>query len=86
MINRLIDMEVLIPKNKQIINNIKTNSDYSIQEYAIAFIYGMSENQKDRFKKMLENNIECGMSVAKSYGVDYSDFIEEVKKQLKVEV
>ena len=86
MINRLIDMEISIPKNKLIINGIKSNGDYTVEEYAIAFIYGMSESQKDRFKKMLENNIECGMSVAKSYGVDYEDFINEVKKQLRVEV
>ena len=35
-------------------------------------------------KKMLENGIESGMSIARNYGVDYKDFIKEVKRQLKV--
>ena len=38
----------------------------------------------DKVDQMLENNIECGMSVAKSYGIDYPSFIKEVKTILKV--
>ena len=58
----------------------------TIKEYAIAFINGMGETQKNRFKKMLENGINCGMSIADNYGVDYDDFITEVKKQMGVMV
>jgi len=58
---------------------------FSIQEYANSFINGMSETQRNRFKQMLENGIECGMSVAESYGIDYVKFISEVKKQLEVD-
>lgn len=81
MINRLINMDVNI--NPNTIEEIKS-VDGSIQDYAIAFLKGMSETQRKRFKKMLENNIECGMSVAKSYGIDYPSFIKEVKTILKV--
>ena len=55
-----------------------------LQEYATAFIDGMGETQRDRFKKMLESGIQCGMSVAAAYGINYSEFIDEVKKQLGV--
>lgn len=58
---------------------------YSIKDYAYAFITGMDKVQCMRFKKMLENGIECGKSVSESYGVDYDDFIKEVKKQLEVD-
>lgn len=84
MINKLIDINVSIPKQTR--QYFPSKGEYSIQEYVLAFIYGMSETQRERFKKMLENNIECGMSVAESYGVDYNDFIKEVKKQFKLEV
>lgn len=86
MINRLIDVNPIInnavnkeSKNSSVLNN-------SIEEYAISFIEGMSENQLRRFKKMLENGIECGTSVANAYEVNYEDFINEVKKLLKVGV
>ena len=61
-----------------------TNGQFSIEDYAIAFVYGMGKKQRDRFKKMLEHNIKCGESVADSYGVDYNQFITEVKRILKV--
>ena len=57
---------------------------YTIEDYARAFINGMGETQKSRFKKMLENGIKCGLSVADNYGVDYDKFIAEVKKQMEV--
>ena len=85
MINRLIDMNPIITNNSNIIKK-EINGNTTIEEYALAFIDGMSENQKNRFKKMLENNIECGMSVAENYGIDYDKFIKEVKKILNVEV
>lgn len=86
MISRLIDIEV--PKEIQTRHSIKyTNpGNYTIQDYAASFVYGMGETQRNRFKEMLKNNIQCGISVAKSYGVDYTDFINNVKKLLKVEV
>ena len=82
MINRLINMEISIPK--QILETPIQGGDYTIQQYATSFLDGMSEGQRLRFKKMLENGIESGMSVARNYGVDYKDFIKEVKRQLKV--
>lgn len=84
MINRLINIEIIPPKSENKINSHSGN--YTIEEYVISFISGMSDTQQQRFKKMLENNIESGMGVAKSYGIDYGEFIKEVKKQLKVEV
>lgn len=81
MINRLINME--IPRiEKEPVKNIITH--FSIQDYASAFINGMGETQRQRFKQMLKNNIKCGMSVAENYGIDYDEFIEEVKKQMEV--
>lgn len=61
----------------------KTN--FTIEDYAITFVYGMGKTQRDRFKKMLEQNIKCGESVAYNYGVDYEDLMKEVKRILKVE-
>lgn len=82
MINRLINIEIIPPKKES--KNIIKPGNYTTEEYVIAFISGMSDTQQQRFKKMLENNIESGMGVAKSYGIDYPEFIKEVKKQLKV--
>ena len=86
MINRLIDIEIP-PINKEavVINQPITNSNFTIKDYATAFLEGMGETQKARFKKMLENDIKCGLSVAENYGIDYDDFILEVKKQMEVE-
>ena len=55
------------------------NGNYTVEEYASAFINGMGETQKQRFKKMLENGIQCGLSVAQNYGIDYDDFITDEK-------
>lgn len=85
MINRLIDMSPSINKSKLKDEKLKS-ANASIADYAISFLEGMSETQRNRFKKMLENNIECGMSVAKTYGIDYKSFITEVKKILEVGV
>lgn len=63
----------------------KNNGNYSIEDYAITFVYGMGKSQRDRFKKMLEQNIKCGESVAYNYGVDYDKLMQEVKRILKVE-
>ena len=61
------------------------SGNYSITDYAISFIYGMGTTQRERFKKMLEQGIRCGESVALNYGVDYDDLINEVKRILDVE-
>ena len=82
MINRLINMEV--PPIETVSVTHINNKNYTIKEYATAFINGMGETQRNRFKKMLENGIKCGMSVADNYGIDYDEFIEEVKKQMGV--
>lgn len=69
-----------------ILTNTPTNkTNFSIEDYAITFVYGMGKTQRDRFKKMLEQNIKCGESVAYNYGVNYDDLIKEVKRILKVE-
>ena len=77
MINRLIDIKA-IPKVGS------TSKKYTAEDYAISFLNGLSNTQRNRFKAMLENNIECGQSVAKSYGIDYDIFINAVKKILFV--
>ena len=82
MINRLIDLEVQ-PIVKEISIPIN-NGIYTVTDYARAFIDGMGETQKARFKKMLQNGIKCGQSVADNYGIDYEEFIEEVKRQMEV--
>ena len=64
---------------------IMKDGRFSTKDYAITFVYGMGKTQRERFKKMLEQGIECGISVADSYGVNYQDFITEVKKILNVE-
>ena len=61
------------------------NGKFSVEDYAITFVYGMGKTQRERFKKMLENNIKCGESVANNYRVDYDSLIKEVKRILKVE-
>ena len=84
MINKLINMEVPSIVNREKLNNSINNYNYSIQDYVTAFINGMGETQRIRFKRMLENGIKCGVSVADNYGIDYDKFIEEVKKQMEV--
>lgn len=63
-----------------------SNGKFTITDYAIAFIYGMSTGQRERFKKMLEQGYECGKSIANNYDVDYDKFIKEVRRLLNVEV
>lgn len=82
MDNILASKMVKIPVD----NKEKVNSQFSIKDYAIAFIYGMGITQRERFKKMLEQGYECGKSVALNYGIEYEPFIEEVKRLLDVEV
>ena len=82
MINRLINMEVPSIETFNVVPINNTN--YTIEEYAKAFINGIGETQRNRFKKMLENGIKCGMSVSDNYGINYDEFIEEVKKQMGV--
>ena len=86
MINKLINMDIppISNSNKYGIFPYQNKSVYTIQDYANSFINGMGETQRDRFKKMLQNGIECGISVADNYGIDYNEFIQEVKKQMEV--
>ena len=81
MINRLINMQPITKKVNKITPN---NTTATIKDYAIAFVDGLGKTQKDRFKRMLENGILCGMSVADSYGIDYDKFINEVKLILNI--
>lgn len=61
------------------------NGVFTIQDYASAFLNGLGETQRLRFKQMLEAGIQCGMSIADSYQINYDDFITEVKRQLEVD-
>ncbi len=81
MINRLINLDIKMPSNNEA---IKSNGSYTISQYVTVFLAGLDKNQKDRFRKMLESGIKSGMSVASSYGIDYNDFINEVKNQLSI--
>lgn len=85
MINRLINLHPTISKGNKFTVYDQMNANASIRDYAIAFLSGMSDTQKARFKKMMENGIECGMSVAKNYNIDYNEFIREVKQILNIE-
>lgn len=76
MINTPIDAKSIKPMK---------NGKFSIQDYAITFVYGMGISQRERFKQMLEQGIKCGESVAISYGVDYDQLMNEVKRILNVE-
>lgn len=60
------------------------NGKFSIEDYAITFVYGMGKAQRDRFKQMLEQGIKCGESIALSYGVDYDQLMNEIKRILNV--
>jgi len=64
----------------------KLNGIYTVEDYAIAFVYGMGKSQRERFKNMLQQGIKCGESVALNYGIDYNDLMQEVKRILNVEV
>lgn len=64
----------------------KPNGIYTVEDYAIAFVYGMGKAQRERFKNMLQQGIKCGESVALNYGIDYNDLMQEVKRILNVEV
>ena len=83
MISRLISIDVN-PVNTKAPIKTKYNAQFTINDYAKSFISGMEKNQLNRFKKMLENNITSGMSVAENYGINYKDFIKEVKKELNI--
>lgn len=74
--------------NTSLINVEKSNNNgkFTIEDYAIAFVYGMGKPQRARFKRMLELGVKCGESVALNYGVDYTELMTEVKRILKVEV
>ena len=84
MISRLIDINIKPVSHETIETNQPLKTNFSIKDYAKSFINGMEKTQLKRFKQMLENNIEAGMSVAKSYNIDYSEFIKEVKNELNI--
>lgn len=83
----MIRKSINIRSNPIQMNEVKPIKPESsnVKEYAESFLKGMGEIQRMRFKRMLENGINCGMSVAEGYGVDYNTFIREVKKQLEVD-
>ena len=82
----MLNTVMKLPIEKTQNNTIKLKTQYSIEDYAITFIYGMGKTQRERFKKMLEQGLTCGESIAYNYGIEYKPFISEVKRILKVEV
>lgn len=62
-----------------------SKGNYNVEDYAIAFVFGMNLTQRNRFKQMLQHGIKCGESVALNYGIDYDDLMKEVKRILKIE-
>jgi len=50
------------------------------QTAARFFVGSMGEAQRKRFKTMLQSGVECGQSIAQSYGVPLKEFIAEVQK------
>ena len=55
---------------------------YDAQNAALLFVNKMNENEKMKFKTMMENGVVCGKSVAKAYNIPHELFIKEVKKLL----
>ena len=84
MISRLIDLNITTSSPKFKLETKPLKTTFTIKDYAKSFINGMGETQRNRFKQMLENGIQCGTSVAKSYGINYDKFIKEVKNQLNI--
>jgi len=68
------------PKSKNSITKINKDTSTAVQNCAKLFVSGMGDAQRERFKIMLQNGIQCGESIAKSYGVPLEDFITEIKK------
>lgn len=81
MVSSLINMNIRVDTNKK---PVMYNGRFTVEQYVSTFLNGLGETQRNRFKKMIELGIKSGMSVAKSYGLDYDEFITEVKKQLKI--
>lgn len=81
MINKLIDLQFDVDNTSALEMG---SGGFTIQQYVLSFLSGLGQTQKERFKKMLENGFEAGMSIAKNYGVDYNEFMKEVKKQLNI--
>lgn len=44
------------------------------------FVDGMGDNQRDRFKRMMQSGVEVGRSIAQTYEVPLDEFIDEVRK------
>lgn len=81
----MINAVMKVPIEKSNNNLIKPKSQYTTEDYAITFVYGMGKTQRERFKQMLNQGITCGESVAYNYGIEFEPFIAEVKRILKVE-
>lgn len=85
MINKLINMEVKMQPKPTLDNLVNAKpTDYTVEEYASAFLSGLSETQRNRFKKMVQNNYRCALNVVHMYGVDYDKFLTAVKQQLNI--
>jgi len=52
----------------------------TVENCARLFVNGMGDAQRERFKLMLQSGVQCGESVARSYGVPLGDFMAEVRK------
>jgi len=67
------------PKNAAMTQDASTTSA-TAQIAARFFVGSMGEAQRERFRMMLLSGVECGQSIAQSYGVPLKDFIAEVQK------
>jgi len=69
------------PKNAPAGKKKETDShSVTAENCARLFVNGMGDAQRERFKLMLQSGIQCGESVARSYGVPLNDFVAEVRK------
>ena len=82
----LVQVEEDMAKDMAEAESVMVKSKYTVEDYAIAFVNGMSTSQRNRFKQMLEHGIKCGECIAVNYGIDYNDLMNEVKRILNVEV
>lgn len=54
-------------------------SKFNPIDCARLFVDGLKDDQRIKFKRMIENNIKCGEGIAKAYNIPYETFISQVK-------
>jgi len=71
---------LIVPPKSKSSESVTSVPSTAVQNCARLFIGSMGDNQRERFKKMLQSGVQCGESIAKSYGVPLNEFIAEVEK------